>query len=67
MNPTCRVKYSEQRKVDGVEVTIKCLEDMNYSGEWESAGYDILVSDKKIGWFWGWPANTDIKSILDNN
>lgn len=65
MNPCRKIKYSEQKTVGGFEVTVNCIQEMNYSGEWESAGWDIVFFGKVIGNYCGYPISSDIQKLLD--
>lgn len=64
METTRVTKSTEPRMIDGVRVFVKGVSEMSYEGTWEDSGYDIVVDDKVLRNFYGWPTDTDIRRVL---
>ena len=60
-----RIRYTEKRTVNGVEVELNCLDEMEYNGEWRDASeYRIIRDGNIIGTYVGWPSDSDIVKLL---
>lgn len=64
METTRVTKSVEPRPIDGVRVFVKGMREMSYGGKWEDSGYDIVVDDKVVHNFFGWPTDSDIRRVL---
>jgi hypothetical protein len=55
------------RVVNNISVIVQGIEELDYSGKWMHAGYNIALSsnNKKIGETIGWPTNSDIYALLN--
>ena len=59
-----RIKHIEERRLNGMKVTINFMERIQYNGRWESDGYDVEVNGKQMFTFVGYPTNHDILSRI---
>ena len=64
MNSTDRVKYSTVRNVCGLDVRVDSIETFSYQGEWEPNGFNVHLGFKKIGFFYGYPSDSDLKKVI---
>lgn len=57
---TRRYLNSQLVEIDGICFEIKPVEQLEYSGDWESAGFDVFVGQRKLKNFLGYPIKKDI-------
>jgi len=55
MNPTRRITRQEERIIDGKTFILTKNEEMNYSGEWEESGFDLIIGGKIVQTFICYP------------
>lgn len=61
---TDRVKRTEIRKVQGIDVEVRTVETFTYQGEWEPNGFEVFLGLKKIGHLYGWPTDSDLARLI---
>lgn len=59
-----RIVSRETRTVNGITVEVQGIERLEYTGEWASDGFHVILNGQRLGCFWGWPVNDDIEKIL---
>jgi hypothetical protein len=59
-----KIKATEKRIIDGVEVTINTLASLDYDGTEQPAGFDITVDHIILQNLIGWPTDDDIRKYL---
>jgi hypothetical protein len=59
-----RIVTRDIRTVNGITVEVQGIKRLEYTGEWAPAGFYVMLNDKRIGNFWGWPTDDDIAKVL---
>lgn len=59
-----KIKHTKNRIIDGVEYEIRAISELEYTGEWIDAGFDVYRDGLFISRFIGWPTDGDIRNRL---